>query len=130
MPIEHLEELAFYATDVLVSEETRRGRPVSVVEGEIVRVFGSEDEGSEEDTVESPFFGLDPEVSFGSMDVDEGYQDGGHLHVCGAEDVCDEVREIGAFLGVQLVGPAAGGGGLVECVVDRFRGLLGQVVFS
>ena len=102
---------------------------MAVLEGKIVRVFGSEDEGSEEDTVESPFFGLDPEVRFGSMDVYKGHQDGGHLHVCSAEDVCDEVREVGTLLGVP-VGPAAGGGGLVECVFDRFRSLSGQMVFS
>ena len=102
---------------------------MAVLEGEIVRVFGSEDESSEEDTVESPLFGLDPEVRFGSMDVDEGYQDGGHLHVCGAEDGCDKVREVGAFPRVP-VGPVAGGGGLVECVGDHFRSLLGQMVFS
>ena len=102
---------------------------MTVLEGRIVSVFGSEDEGSKEDTVESPLFGLDREMRFGSMDVDEGHQDGGHLNVCGAQDVRDEVCEVGAFLGTPL-GPATGDGMSAECVINRFRGLMDQMLFS
>ena len=46
---------------------------MTISEGRIVGVFGGEDEGSEEYTVESPFFGFDCEMGFGTVDVDEGY---------------------------------------------------------
>ena len=42
-------------------------------EGRVVGVFGGEDEGPKEDTVESPVFGLDYEMGFGPVDVDEGH---------------------------------------------------------
>ena len=56
---------------------------MTVLEGRIVCVFGGEDEGSEEDTMESPVFCLDREMGFGTVDVDERHEDGGHLHVRG-----------------------------------------------
>lgn len=100
-----------------------------VLEGRIVGVFGSEDKGSEEDTVEGPVFSLDREMRFGSVDVDEGYQYGGHLDVRGVQDVRDEVHKVGTLLGAP-VGPATGGGGSAECEVNCFRSLLDQMVLS
>ena len=44
---------------------------MTVLEGRVVGVFGGEDECSEEDAVESPVFGLDREMGFGTVDVDE-----------------------------------------------------------
>ena len=102
---------------------------MTVLEGRIVSVFGSEDESSEEDTVESPFFSRDREMEFGSMDVNEGHQYGGHLSVRVAQYIRDEVREVGALLGAP-VGPATRSGGSAECMVDHFCSLLDQMVFS
>ena len=56
---------------------------MTVLEGRIAGVFGGEDEGSEEDTMESPVFGFDREMGLGAVDVDERHQDGGHLHFRG-----------------------------------------------
>jgi len=102
---------------------------VTVIKGRIVGVFGGEDEGSEEDTVESPIFGLNREVGFGAVDVDEGHQDGGHPHVRGTQDVRDEVRKVGALFGAP-VWSATRGGGSAERVVNHFHGLLDQMVLS
>lgn len=44
-----------------------------ILESRVVGVFGGEDEGAEEDTVEGPAFGLDREVGFAAADVDEGH---------------------------------------------------------
>ena len=76
--------------------------------------------------MERPIFSLNREMGFGPMDVDEGYQDGGHLHLRSVEDVRDEVSEV-ALLGTS-VGPATGGGGSAESVVNHFRCLVDQMV--
>ena len=98
-----------------------------ILEGRIVGVLGGEDKGSEEDTVESPVFGLDREMRFGTVDVDERHQYGGHRHVRGIQDTRDEVHEVGALLRAP-VRPATGGGGSAESMVNHFQSLLNQMV--
>jgi len=72
--------------------------------------------------MESPFFRFDQEVRFGSVDVDEGHQDGGHLDVRGVQDLRDKLCEIGVLFGTPF-GPA-------ESVVNHFRNLLDQMILS
>lgn len=72
LPIEHVQELTLDATDVPFAEQTGGDRPMVVFQSRVVGVFGGEDEGAEEDAVEGPFLGLDRQVGFGTVDVDEG----------------------------------------------------------
>ena len=102
---------------------------MAVLESPIVCVFGGKDEGTEENAVESPLFCLDRKMGFRAVDVDEGHQEGRNLNVCCAEDIRDEVREVGAP-SRTLVRPATGGGRSTQRLVNHFRSLLDQMVLS
>lgn len=66
-----------------------------VLEGRVVGIFGSDDKGTEEDTLAGPFLEGNAEVGLGTLDVGNGHEDGGEWDVSVGEDAGGEVSEGG-----------------------------------
>lgn len=88
--IEHVEKFTLDPPYVTFTEDTCAKSPVYVFESGVVEVLCSAYKCTEENPFVCPFFESDVQMWFGSVDVYESTEKGGHGHFCASDDVGDE----------------------------------------
>jgi len=118
IPIEDLDELALNPTNVTLAEGAGDHRPMNVLQGRVIGVFGSDDESAEENAVKGPLLGLNREVGLGALDVDEGDKDVGDGNLSSLDDIRDELGELGVLVGADDRTSTRRGGWEIKGEVD------------
>ena len=138
--VQDIEELPLHPSDVLDSKNAGGIGPTDIFQRRIVRILQlqrlahsdrrnegstnlmSQDEGTEENTMKSPFFGLDGQMGPCPPHVDEGDEDIGDAHFGGVQYPLDELCEF-LVLGGTGGRTSPRSGGETENVVDSVSGL-------
>ena len=134
IPIEDLDELALNPANVTLAEGAGDHSPMNVLQGRVICVFGSDDERAEENAVKGPLFGLNREIGFGTLDVDEGDKDVGDSNLSSLDDIRDKLGELGVLVGADDGASTRRGGwetkGEVDNLSRRFHELFCEIKVS
>lgn len=71
LEIKDIQKLALDAPNVALAKNAGADRPVDVLQRGVIEVFGSDDEGAKEDTLQCPLLEGNVEVGLGPVDVYE-----------------------------------------------------------
>lgn len=129
LKVEDIEVFTFDATNVTFAENASTERPVHILESGIIQVLGSYDDGTEEDSFQSPFFESDMEMRFSSVDVDKSSEDGLDGDLCTLDHVLDERGELGVFR-AAAAGRGGGGGRTAHCKVDSLCDSIDKILYD
>ena len=98
---------------------------MDVSQRRVIGVFGGDDQGTEENAVKGPVFGLYREIRPGALDVDEGDKDVGDGNLSALNDTRDELGELGVLVVAGDGTPTRRRGGWeTKGEVDDFSGRL------